>query len=148
MDNYTGYLDLFFNEDDLTYLYENLNNNIYDLLVNQYLIVRSEDGKIVDRLCWTGEILRPVKFYTLSSHYLGEIKPKSGDIYQILAIDSLMNNQITLLKGPAGTGKSILSLSCLFHLLEKHKIDKIIIFCNTIATKGAAKLGYLPGDRD
>jgi len=53
-----------------------------------------------------------------------------------------------MLKGPAGTGKSILSLAYLFYLLEKHKIDKIIIFCNTVATRGAAKLGYLPGSRD
>ena len=63
-------------------------------------------------------------------------------------MDSLANNQITLLKGPAGTGKSYLSLAYLFSLLDKHKIDKIVIFCNTVATKGAAKLGYLPGTRD
>ena len=34
------------------------------------------------------------------------------------------------------------------HKLERHKIDKIIIFCNTVATKGSAKLGYYPGSRD
>lgn len=34
------------------------------------------------------------------------------------------------------------------HLLESHKIDKIIIFCNTVATKDSAKLGYYPGSRD
>ena len=28
------------------------------------------------------------------------------------------------------------------------RIDKIIIFCNTVATKNSAKLGYLPGTRD
>ena len=32
--------------------------------------------------------------------------------------------------------------------LEHGKIDKIIIFCNTVATKNSAKLGYLPGTRD
>lgn len=59
-----------------------------------------------------------------------------------------MRNKITLVKGPAGSGKSFLSLSYLFHLLGNNKIDKIIIFCNTVATKGAAKLGYYPGERD
>ena len=63
-------------------------------------------------------------------------------------MDSLMNNQITTLKGPAGTGKTFLSLAYLFHLLEKHKIDKIVIFCNTVATKNSAKLGFYPGSRD
>ena len=33
-------------------------------------------------------------------------------------------------------------------LLEKHKIDRIIIFCNTIATANSAKLGYYPGTKD
>ena len=32
--------------------------------------------------------------------------------------------------------------------LERGKIDKIIIFCNTVATKNSAKLGYLPGTKD
>jgi len=41
-----------------------------------------------------------------------------------------------------------LSLGYLFWALEKHKIEKIIIFCNTIAAKGAAKLGFLPGTRE
>ena len=35
----------------------------------------------------------------------------------------------------------------MFSLLEKGKIDKIIIFCNTVATKGSAKLGFYPGSR-
>jgi predicted ribonuclease YlaK len=32
--------------------------------------------------------------------------------------------------------------------LDRGKIDKIIIFCNTVATKNAAKLGFYPGSRD
>jgi len=62
--------------------------------------------------------------------------------------DSLCNNQITMVKGPAGTGKTFLSLGYLMHLLEKGKIDKIIVFCNTVATKNSAKLGYYPGTRN
>ena len=52
-----------------------------------------------------------------------------------------------LLTGDAGTGKSWLSLSYLFSKLEAGDIDKIIIFCNTVATAGSAKLGYYPGSR-
>lgn len=53
-----------------------------------------------------------------------------------------------MIKGPAGSGKTLLSLGYLFSQLEKGKIDKIIVFCNTVATKDSAKLGYLPGDRN
>jgi len=65
-----------------------------------------------------------------------------------MVIDSFLNNQITMIKGPAGTGKSYLSMSYLLHLLDKDKIDKIIIFCNPVATKNSAKLGFYPGSRD
>ena len=62
--------------------------------------------------------------------------------------DSLVKNKITMIKGPAGSGKTMLSLGYLFHLLDRNKINKIVIFCNTIATQNSAKLGYLPGTRD
>ena len=35
----------------------------------------------------------------------------------------------------------------MFSLLEEGRIEKIIIFCNTVATKGSAKLGFYPGSR-
>jgi len=71
-----------------------------------------------------------------------------NDPQQDCVVDSFLNNQITLVKGPAGSGKTLLSLGFLFYQLERNKIDKIIIFCNTVAAKNAAKLGYLPGTRD
>lgn len=65
-----------------------------------------------------------------------------------MALDSLASNKITMLKGPAGSGKSLLSLAYLFSLLEHGKINKIIIFCNTVATKNSAHLGFYPGTKD
>jgi predicted ribonuclease YlaK len=65
-----------------------------------------------------------------------------------MAADSLMNNKITMLRGPSGSGKTHLALGYLFYLLDKEKISKIIIFCNTVATKNSAKLGFYPGTRD
>ena len=53
-----------------------------------------------------------------------------------------------MIKGPAGSGKTFLSLGYLLHLLDRGKIDKIIVFCNTVATKNSAKLGFYPGTRD
>ena len=53
-----------------------------------------------------------------------------------------------MIKGAAGTGKSYLALGYLMWLLEKRKIEKIIVFCNTVATANSAKLGYYPGTKD
>lgn len=85
------------------------------------------------------------KFLAAESKMFGKIAPK--DDLQLLALNSLVNNQITMLRGPAGTGKSLLSLGYLFSKLEAGRIDKIVVFCNTVATKGSAKLGFYPGSR-
>jgi predicted ribonuclease YlaK len=42
----------------------------------------------------------------------------------------------------------MLALAALFEKLEDGEIDKIIIFCNPVVTRGAAKLGFYPGDKN
>lgn len=138
-DNYKGYLDLKLSNEDLERFYSNPTNNIFNALINQYIIIRNNDDKIIDRQVWTVEGYRPVSFETFDSKHFGRIKPL--DVQQQIAADSFTHNKITMIKGPAGSGKTILSLSFLFNQLEKGRIDKIIIFCNTIAAKNAAKLG-------
>ena len=51
-------------------------------------------------------------------------------------------------RGAAGTGKTYLALAYFFSLLEKGKIDRIVVFCNTIPTLHSARIGFLPGTRD
>ena len=147
-DDYLGYKDITMSNDDMTYFYSNPEENIYNLLQNEYLIVRNNEGEIVDRLCWTGENYRHLDYATFSSKWFGNVKPMANDVYQAFVADSFNTNKITMVKGPAGSGKTFLSLAFLLHKLEKNKIDKIIIFCNTVATKDSAKLGYYPGTRD
>lgn len=147
-DDYDGYLELTMDEAEMTKFYSHQNENLYNLLINQYLVIKNVDGEIVDRLCWTGIGYRRLCYDNFNSNFFGNVKPMKGDIYQSLAADSLSNNKITMLKGPAGSGKTYLSLGFLMHKLEKNRIDKIIIFCNTVATKSSAKLGYYPGTRD
>ena len=149
-DKYKGYLETSMNDEDMAdfYLHANEYGQQFKLLTNQYLIIHDKNDKIVDTLCWTGESFRPIKYKTFSSQYLGNIKPCKDDIYQAIAADSFIHNKMTIIKGPAGAGKSHLALGYLFSLLEHHKIDKIIIFCNTVATKNSAKLGFYPGSKD
>ena len=149
LDNYTGFIEKTISNEELVPFYSKSNLetvNHFNLLENQYLIVKDENGKITDSFKWKNGKYEQVLFPVLKSDMFGTIKPK--DEYQKLAIDSLLNNKITVLRGPAGSGKSYLSFAALFQKLEKHEIDKIIIFCNTVATANSAKLGFYPGSRN
>lgn len=148
-DEYKGFKEVIISDNaELAYFYENSNENIYGLLTNEYLVIKNTDGKVVDCYRWDGSKNTPVKYNNVKSKYLGNIKPYNGDVYQQCALDSLLQNQITMLKGKAGSGKSYLALGYLFHLLDKNKIDKIIVFCNTLPTNSSARLGFYPGSRD
>lgn len=147
-DIYEGFKIVTLSDDEMTDLYSAPEKNHFDLMINEYLIVKNQEDEIVDRLCWTGEDYRRLNFNSFKSVWFGDVKPMKGDVYQMLAADSLTNNRITMVKGPAGSGKTYLSLGFLMSKLERHQIDKIIVFCNTVATKNSAKLGYYPGTRD
>ena len=150
-DDYTGFKEVILTEDEMAEFYNNFSPNKinhYELLHNQYLIIKDTSQKVVDKYKWNEkEGYEHIHFLKAESKFFGKITPKNGDIYQQLALDTLHNNQITMLRGAAGTGKSYLAFGYMFSLLEQGKIDKIIVFCNTVATKGSAKLGFYPGSR-
>lgn len=151
-DDYTGYMNITMPEEEMAEFYSNLNSGIYNeklhLIPNQYLNILDKDGIIVDTRRWTGELFAELRYSTLESTWLGKIKPLQDDKYQNMAVDSFLNNKITMLKGPAGTGKSQLSIAYLLSMLERGKIDKIVIFCNPVATRNSARLGFYPGSKN
>lgn len=154
---YTGYKEILMSEEEMADFYERIlveNRNPYYLKTNEYLIIKTREenlftnhaeGIIVDKYKWSGNKYLNIPYYTINSDFFGVVTQK--DEYQQLALDALTSNQITMLRGPAGTGKTLLAFAYMFHLLEQDMIDKIIIFCNTVATKGSAKLGFYPGSR-
>lgn len=149
-DDYTGFVTLRLeNEDKIAEFYNELfmdSNNPLNMLINQYLLIEDVENHIIDKYKWTEDGFKKVPYNVFDSKQFGAIKPK--DDYQQLVMDSMKKNKITMIRGAAGTGKSYISVAYLFECLEKGTIDKIIIFCNTVATNGAAKLGYYPGTRD
>ena len=148
--DYDGYKEVYLDTDQMSEFYLNMDKNLFNLHVNEYLLVhdKEKNGEVVDRLCWTGNGYRHLSYESFNSNFFGAVKPMKGDVYQSLAFDSLAKNKITMIKGPAGTGKTYISLGFLLHKLERGHIDKIIVFCNTVATKNSAKLGFYPGTRD
>lgn len=147
-DDYHGYKEVSADDNALADFYQNPSFNHYDLHIGEYLIIRDSDNEIVDVRVWTGNDHRHLRYNNFNSMWFGQVQPYKNDIYQKLLFDSLNNNKITLIKGPAGSGKTMVSLAFLMSKLDRGELDRIIVFCNTVATANSAKLGYLPGSRD
>jgi phosphate starvation-inducible PhoH-like protein len=59
-------------------------------------------------------------------------------------VDSILFNPITVVIGPAGTGKSLLSIQTLYNLMKSGQIDQIFIIRLITETFGE-NIGSLPG---
>ena len=64
-DLYTGFIEKSLSETEMAYFYEHLQENVYDLLANQYLVLKDDDNKIVDIMVWRDEMYQNVKFPTI-----------------------------------------------------------------------------------
>lgn len=143
-DDYTGYEEINLNtEEEVSNFYSALAYEHPEYLNNEYIIVK-QNNEVIDKYKNDLGTLIQVHYPCFNSKLFGKTKPK--DEYQFAAMDSMLHNKITLIRGMAGSGKSYLALSFLFDQLEHGKIDKIIIFCNPVATKDSCKFGFLPGD--
>ena len=140
-DDYKGFCSVSLDDNSLAEFYQYPERNIFGVLRNQYIVVN--DGLDVRR--WDGEEFVALKDKISKTNQFGLVKAK--DVYQRMAIDSINHNQVTMIKGSAGTGKTYLALAALFAMLEHHDIEKIIVFCNPVATAYSGKLGFYPGSR-
>lgn len=120
--------------------------NKWDLLINEYLIIKNTKGEIIDKQRWTEKGFVSVATRGFKSIYLDDFKPK--DVYQMCAIDSLNNTEFTLLYGYAGTGKTQLALSYIMQYIANGKLGKAIIIFNPAKLRNNEQLGYYSGDRN
>lgn len=144
-DDYTGYKEVTLNDDELAQFYEEYQNNNFDLSVNQYLIIRDKSSEIVETAKWNGRHIDLITHKGFKTNMFGQFKP--FDYLQVCAVDSLFVNQMTMIKGKAGSGKSMIALNYAWSMIEKGKYDKLIIFTNPVASRNSAKLGFYPGTR-
>jgi phosphate starvation-inducible PhoH-like protein len=72
----------------------------------------------------------------------GAIGPRTKG--QSIYLDNVVNNDIVFGIGPAGTGKTFLSMAFALSSLEKNEVDRIIL-CRP-AVEAGENLGFLPGD--
>ena len=85
------------------------------------------------------ELPEGVLVYSMSGR---PIKPRTENQQQLVA--AFFNNDMTFAVGPAGTGKTYLSIALAVKALKEKTIKKIIL--SRPAVEAGEKLGFLPGD--
>ena len=85
------------------------------------------------------ELPEGVLVYSMSGR---PIKPRTENQQQL--VDAFFNNDMTFAVGPAGTGKTYLSIALAVKALKEKTIKKIIL--SRPAVEAGEKLGFLPGD--
>ena len=145
LDEYTGYKDVTLSDEEMSYFYLHTNENMYDSLLNEYLIIRKSDGEVVDYRKWNGEEYKPISYKQISNRFLGKIKPRNPE--QVLAFDMLQNKDITIkvLSGRFGSGKSMLMISNALKLIEEGKFERLVFIRNPITVHNITEIGFIPG---
>ena len=141
---YTGYREIQMSDEEMAYFYSHIDDNIYDLAINQYIIISNENGDCIDICKWTGNGHEKVIYPSFPSRCFGKVKPL--DPIQQCAMDSIDKNDITVLFGRAGSGKTTLPISYFMSKLEKGKIKKCYFIYSFEPLKNAKTLGYEKGD--
>ena len=145
---YSGYKDVTLSDEKMSDFYLHMNENKFDNLINEYLIIRKSDGEIVDYRRWNGEEYTALSWKQINSHFLGKIKPRNPQ--QVLAFDMLQNKDKTIkvISGRFGSGKDYIMIANALKLIEDGKYEKLLYVRNAIGVKDAQEIGYLPGDKN
>ena len=146
-----GFKETSLSHGQLVHILETPETNSFELMTNEYVIVNNVvDGELLDIIKWDGKVTKSLKdakgklgtgFKTLQ---FGDFAPI--DEQQIMAVDSILNNPLTSLRGKAGSGKSLIALNTAWKLVESEGY-KLIIFVNPVPSLDAQELGFYKGDK-
>jgi len=137
---YKGYVEVNMDEEEMAYFFSHMNENIYDLKVNEYVIIENLDKDNIYK--WNGEEYIKVIPQKFKSRAFGTVKPLNNT--QTCAFDSINDNKITMLFGKASSGKTYLSLAYADAMLDKEGKDITFIY-SYANLKGSKELGYEKG---
>ena len=143
-DIYKGYKVVTPTDEEFASIYEKDNSdNIFNCLVNEYAIIQDSENHICDVVKWNGEQYVTVNTKPFKSRAFGNTKPL--DEIQRCAFDSIFSNDITVLYGRSGSGKTTIPLSYIMSNVENQKFKKCVIIYDFETLKGAKTLGFTPG---
>jgi len=142
--SYLGYKEITLSEYELATFYECKTNN-WDLLLNEYLLIKDGNGDVVDKLKWTEKGFKSLSYKNTESRYVGKVKPRN--LQQELYMDMLQDKEskVKIAQGSYGVGKDFLALANFLTMIDKGIYDKIIWIRNNIEVDGTKPLGFLPG---
>lgn len=141
-ESYVGVKVIETEDGPMNHFHDDLTCNSADCCLNEYVFLKG-NGKTCFGYRWTGNEYALIYSRPVESKEFGTLKPK--DLYQRAAIDSIMNNAVTALSGPAGSGKSLISLACAFDLIRRTKYDRVVMLVNPAKAKGSVATGFYPG---
>ena len=107
---------------------------VTDRDVNQYLSATSEEAE--------GRVLAASPDVILFGAKGGVIKAKTPNQQKL--VDAVMKHDLTFTLGPAGTGKTYISVALAVRALKNKEVKKIII--SRPVVEAGESLGFLPGD--
>ena len=143
-DIYKGFRVVQPTDEELSQVYSKDNcENIFGCLVNEYVIINDNDGNFCDVIKWTGEKYATLNTKPFKSRAFSNVKPL--DEIQRCAFDSIVTNDITVLYGRSGSGKTTIPLSYIMSNVESQKYKKCVIIYDFETLKGAKTLGFTPG---
>lgn len=148
--SYKGYKEITFTNSDLALFYENKINS-FGLLTNEYLLLKNENGEIVDKQRWDGskfiKVIKDSKKNKLDFTYTEKIKPRN--VQQELAFDLFQNKNITckVIFGKHGSGKDLIMATHALSMVKQGVFDKLIFLKNNYEVKNSKPIGFLPGDQ-
>lgn len=144
---YEGCTEHYFaDEAEMAAFYENIKENSLNLLTNEYCLLYSPEGVLVDKIKWNDSENVAVSFKTVNNDWFSKIKPRN--IEQELAFDMLQdkNTTVKLLTGRFGSGKTFLTICHAIQALRQNKFEKIVYIRNNIEVRNTQSIGYLPGN--
>lgn len=143
INNYKGFIDIILTDNELAKFYET-NVIDYNLYINQYILIRDIDNRVIDKRRFDGQELLKIK--NIKFKNVDILKPL--DDIQLLAYDALFNKDIKVvcLTGKSGTGKTKTALSVGLELLKQGLYDKVILIRH--AEESGKSIGFLKGDKN
>ena len=143
-DVYKGFRVVQPTDEELSQVYSKDNcENISRCPANEYVIINDSDGNFCDVVKWTGEKYATLNTKPFKSRAFSNVKPL--DEIQRCAFDSIVTNDITVLYGRSGSGKTTIPLSYIMSNVESQKYKKCVIIYDFETLKGAKTLGFTPG---
>lgn len=145
--NYTGYKEITLNIEEQAEHYQNPTNK-WNLLNNQFLIIRNSNGEVIDRQKWVDNKkgFSALSYKQIDNIYTGKIKPRN--IQQELAFDLFQNKNITtkVIFGKFGSGKDMIMSAHALNMIQRGVYDKLIFVRNNYGVKNSKEVGFLKGE--